>query len=180
MKKLAFCLILLAAFFGVSLGQTKTTSYTKIGDQMPQFSVKDTDNKPFDISELKGKLLFINFWATWCVPCIEEMPTFENQVWLKHKDSPNFRMLAIAREETNEIIMPFKKDFKLTFPIAADSDRAIYKLFGDGGIPRSYLVGTDGKIIYQLVGFDSFLIKKMIVLVDSEMAKFETKRQIVK
>jgi peroxiredoxin len=175
MKNLVFYLITLAICFGVSHGQSKIISYTKIGDQIPQFSVKDTDDKQFDISELKGKLLFINFWATWCVPCLEEMPTFESQIWQKYRDSPNFRMLAIARQETKEIITPFKKDLKLTFPIAADPDREIYKLFGNNGIPRSYVVGTNGKIIYQLVGFDSFLIKKMVALIDSEMKKLETK-----
>jgi peroxiredoxin len=175
MKKIVFCFILCVAFTTVSLGQSKIVSYTKIGDSIPKFAVKDTENKTFDTSELKGKLLFINFWATWCVPCVEEMPSFENQVWLKHKDSPNFRMLAIARQETNEIIMPFVKEFKLTFPIAADSDRAIYNLFGNNGIPRSYIVGPEGKIIFQLVGFNSLLVKEMIALIDSEMAKFETK-----
>jgi peroxiredoxin len=158
MKNFTFCVLLSLVLVGISLGQSKTKSYTKIGDQMPQFSVKDTDKNSFDISELKGKLLFINF-----------------QIWSKYKDSANFRMLAIAREEANEEIIPFKKDYKLTFPIASDSDRSIFKLFGDGGIPRSYVVGTDGKIIFQLVGFNSFQIKRMIALIDSEMAKFETK-----
>jgi peroxiredoxin len=175
MKNFTFCVLLSLVLVGISLGQSKTKSYTKIGDQMPQFSVKDTDKNSFDISELKGKLLFINFWATWCGPCLEEMPTFESLIWSKYKDSANFRMLAIAREEANEEIIPFKKDYKLTFPIASDSDRSIFKLFGDGGIPRSYVVGTDGKIIFQLVGFNSFQIKRMIALIDSEMAKFETK-----
>lgn len=84
-------------------------------------------------------------------------------------------MLAIAREESNEVIVPFKKNLNSTFPIASDSDGSVYKLFGDKGIPRSYVVGADGKIIFQLVGFNSFFLKKMVSLIDSEMAKFETK-----
>jgi peroxiredoxin len=175
MKNLISCFILLIVLSGFSHAQSTTKSFTKVGDQMPQFSLKDTNGNSIDISELKGKLLFVNFWATWCGPCLQEMPIFEKQIWLKYKDSPNFRMLAIAREESNEVIVPFKKDLNFTFPIASDSDGAIYKLFGDKGIPRSYVVGADGKIIFQLVGYNSFFLKKMISLIDSEMAKFETK-----
>lgn len=137
---------------------------------MPSISVTTLDKVEIKTAELKGKVLLINFWATWCPPCLAELPRLEKEVWQKYK-SANFVMVAIAREQTNDEIKEFRDKNHLTFPLASDLDREIYKVFGNGGIPRSYIVGTDGKILYQSIGYDSGEFDRMLKILNQTIQK---------
>lgn len=128
-------------------------THTKVGDQMPAFTVTDSEGLPFTLADQRGKVVVINFWATWCEPCKFEIPRLEKEVWQRYKDNPRFSMVAIAREQTEHDIVPFRKANSFTFPIASDPGRATYKLFADSGIPRTYVVDVTGKILFQSVGY---------------------------
>jgi peroxiredoxin len=128
-------------------------THTKAGDQMPAFTVAEPDGTQFALASHRGKVVVINFWATWCGPCKFEIPRLEKEVWQKYKDNPNFSMVAIAREQTADDIVPFRKKSGFTFPIASDPKRGTYKLFADSGIPRTYVVDAGGKILFQSVGY---------------------------
>lgn len=137
---------------------------------MPAFTVTDLDGTEINIASLRGKVVLINFWATWCSPCLAELPRLEKQIWQKFK-SDDFVMLAIAREQSDEEVAAFKKERGLTFPMASDPTRAIFKLFGNGGIPRSYVVGRDGNILYQSDGYVPSEFGKMTKLIERELKK---------
>jgi len=128
-------------------------THTKVGDQMPPISVTDTSGKTFSLADQRGKVVLINFWATWCGPCKFEIPRIEKEIWQKYQSSPNFTMVAIAREQTTQEIAAFPQANHFTFPIASDPKRSTYKLFADSGIPRSYVVSPTGKILFQTVGY---------------------------
>jgi len=128
-------------------------THTKVGDQMPAFTVAEPEGTQFALASQRGKVVVINFWATWCEPCKFEIPRLEKEVWLRYKDNPNFSMVAIAREQTAADITPFRNANHFTFPIAADPGRETYKLFADSGIPRTYVVNASGKILFQSVGY---------------------------
>jgi len=99
------------------------------------------------------------------------MPRMEREIWQKFKTSPDFLMVAIAREQTEDEIAPFMKQNRLTFPVAPDPEREVYRLFGNGGIPRSYVVGRDGRILFQSVGYDEGDFSKMKSVIARELAK---------
>jgi thiol-disulfide isomerase/thioredoxin len=145
-------------------------TYSKIGDLLPQFTVTTLDGKRFSSTELKDKVLVINLWATWCAPCRAEMPRLESEVW-KNSNPNDFAMLAIAREETNEQITAFRKATGFTFPMAADPDRSIFKLFASGGIPRTYVIGKNGIILYQSLGYERAAFDKLKLVIETELKK---------
>ena len=145
-------------------------TYTKVGARIPQFTVTTLDGKRFSSKEVKGKVLVLNLWATWCAPCRVEMTRLEREIW--HNSNPNdFAMVAIAREETKEQITAFRKANGFTFPMAADPDRSIFKLFASGGIPRTYVIGRNGTILYQSLGYEEAEFDKLKSVIEAELKK---------
>lgn len=154
----------LAFTFGLSAHAADDTSskedpfvkgtHTKVGDRVPPVTVDELAGGQFSISKEKGKVVVVNFWATWCGPCQVEMPRLEKEVWEKYKSDPRFAMVAIAREQTKPVVADFAaKHAAYTFPLAYDPQRAVYKQFADVGIPRSYVVDRHGVIVFQSVGY---------------------------
>lgn len=156
--------------------QDDIESYTKVGQTMPSFSVRTLDGKRVATNSLKGKVALINFWATWCPPCQTEMPRLEKEVWRKFK-SDDFVMVAIAREQTEQEITAFRKEYGFSFPMASDPNREIFKLFGNGGIPRSYVIDENGKILFQSVGYAPVEFDKMKKVLETELERIRKAKQ---
>src|ERR1700759_2978122 len=96
---LGICLDSTAVQAQQSPQQDGLASFTQVGQPMPSFNVTTLDGTTVNIKDLRGKVLLINFWATWCGPCRYEMPRLEKEIWQKFKSS-NFVMVAIAREQS--------------------------------------------------------------------------------
>ena len=167
-------LFLLVSIICVSecLAQDEVVSYTKVGQKIPAFSITDTAGKNTGTNELKGKVALVNFWATWCAPCRTELPRLEKEVWLKFR-SDDFAMVAIAREQFEKEITRFRDKVGFTFPIASDQNKEIYNLFGNAGIPRSYVVGPDGTILFQSSGYIEAEFDRMVKIIESELSKLK-------
>jgi peroxiredoxin len=145
-------------------------SYTKVGQDVPSFSVTNLEGKEFSTAAAKGKAVLLNFWATWCPPCVTEMPRLEKEIWQKYR-GPDFEMIAIAREQTNKEITEYRTKYKYTFPMAPDPKREVYGKFANAGIPRNYVIGRDGKILYQAYGYSPEDFQKMASILDKELKR---------
>ncbi len=156
--------------FFMLAGYSQDGDVAKKGQNVSDFVFNIENNKKIQLSDYKGKVVFINFFANWCPPCKLEMPYLEKDVWLKHKDNKNFVMLAFGRGDDLAKVQQFQKDFKVTFPMYPDTSKAIYNNFATKYTPRNYII-KDGKIIYASTGFTKSEFDKMVALLDKLLKK---------
>lgn len=112
------------------------------------FTLKDLDGKSWTRSSLKGKVVLVNFWATWCPPCRKEMPDIE-ALFHEFKDK-GLVVLAISDEE-EKVVRPFIEQNKYDYPILLDPGRKVNELYQVDGIPKNFVYGRDGKLAAQAI-----------------------------
>ncbi len=152
----------------IIIGQEIKPEFLKEGDKAPEFTITTLDGKVFNTKELKGKTIYLNFFATWCGPCMKEIPHVEKEIWQTIKNE-NFVMLAIGREHSIEEMKKFKADKKLTMPIAADPKREVYSLFAPQNIPRNIVISKNGTVLWNKHGFEEGEFNEMIELIKKEL-----------
>ena len=112
----------------------------------PDFILHDLHGKKVSLNQFKGKPILINFWATWCGPCKEELPSMQ-RLHDDSKSNGDIQILAISIDRSNiEKIHQYAQSLNLTFPILLDPDRIARKPYFVRGLPTSYLVDADGKL----------------------------------
>ncbi len=136
----------------------------KIGDQLPSFKLESSKGV-INSRDLKGKVVLINFFATWCPSCVKELPHIEQKVWKKYKSNPDFKLLVVGREHTEKELSSFSKE-KYTMPFYPDEGRKVYQLFAHNTIPRCYVVDKKGVVVYALTGFSEESFKEMLDVVE--------------
>ena len=133
--------------------QIDPTTLTRVGGIVPAFSCRTTEGRSVDIRKLMGKVIMINFFATWCPPCNQELPVLQNNIWKRYKQHNDFILLVIGREHGEKDINDFAVTKNLAMPFVADPERKIYDLFASKYIPRNVLIDMEGKIIFQNRGY---------------------------
>ena len=140
------------------------------GDLAPTFTVEMVGGEVFDLEKQRGKVVLVNFWATWCPPCVEELPHLRDEVLPIAGD--DFVMICVSREETNEKISAFARKHRVAdLPMGGDVDRSIYKQYADHTIPRNFVVDRDGTVIFQSVGFEKPDFEKMIEAIQAAIGQ---------
>ncbi|MDR1238761.1 MAG: TlpA family protein disulfide reductase [Treponema sp.] len=161
MKK---CVIILAVLLAAPLGaQTRDISpeirtafsraripVLRVKTPAPDFTAARLDGSPARLSSLRGKVVFLNFWATWCPPCREEMPSMET-LYQRFRGR-DLEFLAMDIQEDKDEVAAFMKEQGLNFPAALDSTGRISNEYGIRGIPTTYIIDRDGNIIASVVG----------------------------
>lgn len=120
------------------------------GDPTPALVLADLSGKKIDLVTLRGKTVLVNFWATWCAPCVEEMPAL--QKLQSRLDPRRFMVLAVNVGESRARVEMFLKQVPVDFPIVLDPDSETAKTWKVRGYPSTFIVGPDGKIRYYHVG----------------------------
>ena len=109
----------------------------------PEFSLNTPDGKKISLKDFRGKVVLLNFWASWCVPCREEMPAME-KLYKEYRDK-NFVVLAVAVKDRKQDAIDFVNELKITYPIALDPEAQVGSLYGAWGLPATYLIGPKGE-----------------------------------
>lgn len=143
-------LVLVASVVGMVWMQSEKYNPILVGEKAVDFSLPDLDGREVRLSDLRGKVVLLNFWATWCKPCKEEMPSMEElyQI-LKEKD---FAMLAVSIDKKSSDIKPFKEELKLTLPILHDRWGSVDRRYKLTGVPETYIIDQNGILAEKIIG----------------------------
>jgi peroxiredoxin len=123
----------------------------KKGVTAPNFKLPDLDGKMVSLAEYRGKVVFLNIWATWCAPCVTEMPSMEKlHQELKNED---FEILAVSIDESGaEAVRPFMEKYQLSFRALVDPEGNIKNMYRMTGVPETFIIDKDGKIAEEIIG----------------------------
>jgi peroxiredoxin len=162
-------IFLIVILFGILiLLQTKDSFYNaSSGLQVakdlpaPNFSLPDLDGKMVSLSDYRGKVVLLNIWATWCPPCVEEMPSMEKLY--QELQGEGFEILAVSIDESGaQDVLPFMQKHKLSFPALTDSKGAIKNLYQTTGVPESFIIDKDGILVEKVIGPRNWAIPEAI------------------
>lgn len=132
---------------GADLPQTKTI----VGLNAPEVSLRDNSGNTYTLSALKGSVLFINFWASWCAPCKAEMPSIQ-ALYARFRDEKRFRMLTILYNDDYSKAVNYMKENRLHFPLLTDPDGKTAGAYGITGVPETYIVDKKGILKKRVLG----------------------------
>lgn len=150
--------LLISAIFAFALSQSFAAS---VGDMVPNFKADSLDgNKTIDINELKGKVVFVDFWASWCTPCLKSLPEFE-KLQTSFADRDDVVVLAINLDEDPKSATKFLEKINVSYEILADSSGEIPAAFGVSAMPSSYIIDKSGIIQYVHKGYKSGDVDKI-------------------
>lgn len=172
-------LVLLFLFLSLPFGLQAQTAdshgfFVKVGDMAPDFTTELTDGTTFQLSENRGKIVMLQFTASWCSVCRKEMPFIQKDIWEKLKDK-DFVLIGIDRAEPKDVVLAFQKQMNITYPLALDPEAEIFSLYAEllAGVTRNVIIDENGKIIYLTRLFQEKEFKEMTTVIEQAVAKIK-------
>ncbi|MCB2209067.1 MAG: TlpA family protein disulfide reductase [Bacteroidetes bacterium] len=151
------CLISISFIPQIAYSQIEIDScyIVKIGDQAPDVSLQLISGETIALDELRGKVVVLQFTASWCSVCRKEMPHLEKEIWLPNKDK-DFILIGVDYDEPLEKVVAFKEQMQTTYPMALDPGADIFAQFAHkkSGVTRNVVIDKKGKIVYLTRLFD--------------------------
>lgn len=143
----------------------------KVGEKAPDFVINEAGGKSYKLSDLRGKVVMLQFTASWCSVCRQEMPFIEKEIWLE-KRSSGLIVIGVDRDEPEDKVIKFKKDIGITYPLALDPGADIFGLFAlkEAGVTRNVIIDRSGRIIFLTRLFDRAEFDQMKKVIFSELA----------
>lgn len=145
----------------------------KVGDLAPDFTLNYTDGNEFTLSQMRGKVVMLQFTASWCGICRNEMPHIESDIWQRHKDNTDFVLVGVDREETKDIVEAYTKKLGTTYPMLLDDKGDVFASYAvrKSGITRNVLIDRDGRIVMLTRRYVEPEFKQLVATIDSLLAK---------
>jgi len=171
MKKLLLITVLILSTF--LYAQDNTRGYkVKVGEQAPKLSFSLMDGTPISNEILKGKVVVLQFTASWCVVCREEMPHLEKEVWQQFKND-DFILIGIDLKEKPEKVKRFISQMQVTYPFAIDTNGELFESFTlpNAGVTRNIVLDKKGKIIFLSRLYEVEEFKHMVEIIDLALKK---------
>ncbi len=143
----------------------------KVGDEAPDFTIQEAGGRSYKLSDLRGKVVMLQFTASWCSVCRTEMPCIEQEIWQAKKDA-GLMVIGIDRDEPLEEVLRFKKKTGVTYPLALDPGAGIFGRYAlkDAGVTRNVVIGRSGKILFLTRLFKREEFDQMKQVIFAELA----------
>lgn len=145
----------------------------KVGDVAPDFALPMSDGSTFKLSDHRGKVVMLQFTASWCGVCRKEMPHIESQIWQRHKENADFVLVGVDREETKEVVDAYTQKVGTTYPMALDTAANVFASYAlrQSGITRNVLINRDGTIVKLTRLYNEEEFNSLVQSIDSLLAK---------
>ena len=144
----------------------------KVGDMAPDFTLKYTDGTEFTLSQQRGKVVMLQFTASWCGICRGEMPHIESRIWQPYKDDADFVLVGVDREEPREVVEEYTAKLGTTYPMLLDENGDAFACYAlrKSGITRNVLIDRDGRIVKLTRRFVEEEFNDLVATIDSLLA----------
>ncbi len=145
----------------------------KVGDMAPEFTLKYTNGTEFSLSAQRGKVVMLQFTASWCGICRNEMPHIESRIWQPHKDNADFVLVGVDREEPREVVEEYTAKLGTTYPMLLDEHGDVFACYAlrKSGITRNVLIDRDGRIVKLTRRFVESEFNDLASTIDSLLAE---------
>ena len=140
----------------------------KLGEPAPNFTLQRDDGKPVSLGDFRGKILVVNFWATWCGPCVDEVPSL-NKFAQEFKDK-GVRVLGVSVDEDPDAYRKFLAKYQISFLTVRNASRTVSESYGTFKLPESYIISRDGRVLQKVVGATNWTDPEMVNYVDGLVA----------
>jgi len=170
-RQLLLCILVFVFFLAgcEKIAGQKKVKQMEIGKPAPDFVLKDAEGGTWQLSSLKGKVVFVNFWATWCQPCREEMPSME--ALNKAMAGQPFQMLSIVFNDDLDMANSFARRLGATFPVLANPGTELTEAYMITGVPETFIIDASGILRHKFIGpynWDTWEMRNLIMgLLDS-------------
>lgn len=145
----------------------------KVGQMAPDFTAELTDGREITLSALRGRVVMLQFTASWCGVCRKEMPHIEERIWQRHKNNPDFMLIGIDRDEPLATVKKFAEKTGITYSMALDPGADIFALYAEreAGITRNILIDREGRIIKTTRLYNTEEFNSLVEAIDNELTK---------
>ena len=161
-------IVLLAVFGLVALSRIPSTSPALVGSVAPDFAVSDLDGNPIRLADLRGRPVVVNFWASWCGPCVEEFPLLEDAA--RRHEADGLAIVGIVYQDRSETARTFLARNGASWPAAMDPGERVAAAYGILAPPETFFIGRDGTIVARQIGqlSQASLDEQLAAIIDEE------------